>query len=133
MFKIYIKSFLSIISSKITKYLSKNLLKGGTNFPGKVALKFDKNILKIVANNYKVILITGTNGKTTTTSMVYNVLKENGFDVITNATGANMLPGIVSTFVENYSFFNKKERYAVIEVDEANVKFITKHIKQIWI
>ena len=128
MFKIYIKSFLSIISSKITKYLSKNLLKGGTNFPGKVALKFDKNILKIVANNYKVILITGTNGKTTTTSMVYNVLKENGFDVITNATGANMLPGIVSTFVENYSFFNKKERYAVIEVDEANVKFITKHI-----
>lgn len=126
--KIAIKSFFSIIFSKVTKFLSKNLLKGGTNFPGKVALKLDKNILKVVANNYKVILVTGTNGKTTTTSMIYNVLKENGFDVITNATGANMLPGIVSTFVENYSFFNKRERYAVIEVDEANVKFITEHI-----
>ncbi|MNN05410.1 UDP-N-acetylmuramate--L-alanine ligase [compost metagenome] len=39
-----------------------------------------------------------------------------------------MLSGIVSCFVENYKFFSKELRYAVIEVDEANVKFITEHI-----
>ena len=112
----------------MTQFISKKVFKGGTNFPGKVALKIDRNILKVVSKNYKVILVTGTNGKTTTTSMIYNVLKGNGLDVITNATGANLYPGIVSTFVANYKFSSNKERYAVIEVDEANVKFITEKI-----
>lgn len=61
--------------------------------------------------------------------MIYNVLKQSGYDVITNNTGANMLPGIVSCFVENYKFSSKIERYAIIEVDEANLKFITTHLK----
>lgn len=126
---INIKSILSIFSSKITAFLAKHLLKGGSNFPGKIALKLDNNILKTVSKGYKVILVTGTNGKTTTTSMIYNILKENGFDVITNNTGANLYPGIVACFISNFSFFKrKKNAYAVIEVDEANVKFITEHI-----
>ncbi len=123
-------TFIAIAVSKLTQTLSKHLLKGGSNFPGRVALKIDPHILKHISKNYKVILITGTNGKTTTTSMIANILTEKGFDVVTNSTGANMLPGIVSCFIENYSFTEKSgERYAVIEVDEANVKFITEHIK----
>ena len=61
--------------------------------------------------------------------MIYNIIKEKGYSVITNNTGANLFPGIVTTFVENYKFFNKAEdKYAVIEVDEANLKFITKYL-----
>ena len=126
---INIKSILSIFSSKITAFLAKHLVKGGSNFPGKIALKIDKSILKTVSRGYKVILVTGTNGKTTTTSMIYNILKENGFNVITNNTGANLYPGIVACFISNFSFFKRKENaYAVIEVDEAHVKFITEHL-----
>lgn len=127
-FKIRIKSIVSILISKITMFLSKTFLKGGSNFPGRVALKIDSQILKSVSNGYKVILVTGTNGKTTTTSMIYNIFKENGHHVITNNTGANMLPGIVSCFVENFKFFSRKKGYAIIEVDEANLKFITEYI-----
>lgn len=126
---INIKSILSIFSSKVTAFLAKHLVKGGSNFPGKIALKIDKSILKTVSKGYKVILVTGTNGKTTTTSMIYNILKESGFDVITNNTGANLYPGIVACFISNFSFFKRtKNTYAVIEVDEANVKFITEHL-----
>ena len=82
MSNINIKSILSILAGKITLFISKNLLKGGSTFPGTVALKFDKEILKKVAKGYKVILVTGTNGKTTTTSMITNIFKANGHTVI---------------------------------------------------
>lgn len=110
--------------------MSKVLFKGGSNFPGKVALKIDRDILLTAAKNYEVILITGTNGKTTTTSLIYNMIKDNENIAITNSTGANMLPGIVSCFVENFKFReNKDKKYAVIEVDEANLTLITEYIK----
>lgn len=123
------KSLISILVSKIIINMSKFLFKGGSNFPGRVALKLDRDILKTVAMNYKVILVTGTNGKTTTTSMIYSMLKDSGKSVITNNTGANMLPGIVSCFIDNFSFSKcDSTPYAVIEVDEANLRLFTQHI-----
>ena len=65
--KISIKTIISILSAKFTLFLTKTILKGGTTFPGRVALKIDKNILSKISKGYKVILVTGTNGKTTTT------------------------------------------------------------------
>lgn len=126
---INIKSIAGILASKFTIFLTKTILKGGSTFPGKVALKFDKDILSKISKGYKVILVTGTNGKTTTTSMIYNIVKAKNNKVITNNTGANLFPGIVTTFIDNYSFFDKTENaYAIIEVDEANLKFITEYI-----
>lgn len=127
--KISIKTIISILSAKFTLFLTKTILKGGTTFPGRVALKIDKNILSKISKGYKVVLVTGTNGKTTTTSMIYNIIKESGHPVITNNTGANLFPGIVTTFVASFKFGSKvKDNYAVIEVDEANLKYITEYI-----
>lgn len=128
MFKIKIKSFLSIVISKVVLKLSKIFFKGGSNFPGRIALKIDNKILNILTKDYKIIIITGTNGKTTTTSFIYNILKNKGYDVISNDTGANMVTGITSCFIDNFSFTNKKERYAVIEVDEANLTILNDFI-----
>ena len=109
--------------------MSKVLFKGGSNFPGRVALKIDNNVLKTVAADYKIIVVTGTNGKTTTTSMVYNMIKDSNKKVISNNTGANMLPGITACFIEHFSFSkDSQEKYAVIETDEANLKLITQYI-----
>ncbi|MBZ9688877.1 Mur ligase family protein [Clostridium estertheticum] len=129
MLEIKIQSLLSILASKFIMKLSVVLFKGGTNFPGKIALKLDPDILKTIANNYEVILVTGTNGKTTTTSMIYSIIKDSGKPVITNNTGANMYTGIVACFISNYSFKKStQKKIAVIEVDEANVKFVTDYI-----
>lgn len=127
--EIKLKALITILTTKIIIKTSKILFKGGTNFPGRLALRLDTSILKTVSKGYKVILVTGTNGKTTTTSMIYNSLKNAGFNVITNGTGANLYTGVVSCFVENFKF-NKSncQRYAVIEIDEANLKFVTTHL-----
>lgn len=110
--------------------LSRLLFKGGSNFPGKVALKIKKDILAEASKGYEIILVTGTNGKTTTTSFIYHLLKAAGLKVITNNTGANMLPGITACFIESYRFKKSKaDKYAVIEVDEANLPLVTEYLK----
>ena len=109
--------------------ISKLLFKGGTNFPGKIALKIDSHILGTIAKDYKIIIVTGTNGKTTTTSMIYNIISGSGRKVITNNTGANMITGITACFIDNFAFIKNPEiKYAVIETDEANVKFLTEQV-----
>ena len=100
--KISIKTIISILSAKFTLFLTKTILKGGTTFPGRVALKIDKNILSKVSKGYKVILVTGTNGKTTTTSMIYNIIKESGHPVITNNTGANLVTNLFRDQLDRY-------------------------------
>lgn len=62
--------------------------------------------------------------------MIYNIFKNNGNITITNETGANMFTGVVCCFIKNYHFTSKsKKKYAIIEVDEANVKYVTEYIK----
>ena len=116
---------MTILLTKILIFLLK-LRGGGSTLPGKVALKLNKNILTRLARGWHVILVTGTNGKTTTADMIYKVLAAEGFTVINNSAGANMTPGIVTCFVQNHKLFDTRaNRYAVIEVDEAYMRQIT--------
>lgn len=75
---------------------------GGSSLPGRVALKLRPGILRILSRNFKVIMVTGTNGKTTTSSMITGVLEKAGYTVINNSSGANMTDGIASCFIANY-------------------------------
>lgn len=112
-------------------YLSKLLLKvcrafgGGSSLPGRLLLKVRPNILSKLAKGYKVIMVTGTNGKTTTASMITAALAEAGRNVISNSSGANMTDGIASCFIDNY----KKGGWAVIECDEAYTRIVNKYVK----
>jgi len=116
---------LTILITKILIFLLK-FRGGGTSLPGKIALKLDKNILTKLASGWQVILITGTNGKTTTADMIFNTLQACEWNVINNSAGANMTPGIVVTFAKNHRFFAKAtKRWAVIEVDEAYMRQVT--------
>ena len=95
------------------------MLHRGTSLPGMLLLKLNQSILGILSAKYRVILVTGTNGKTTTASLITKILKDSGHSVICNATGANMLSGIVTLFVKHEN--DQKKEFAVIEIDEANV------------
>ncbi len=85
--------------------------------PGRVMLKFDRNILAKLAADKVVVAVTGTNGKTTTTALIVEVLRSVGFRVATNASGANLLSGIVTAF----TVAPVDTDIYVIEVDEATL------------
>ncbi len=104
------------------------LLGKGTNLPGQVALKLRPRILKKLAGDYRIALVTGTNGKTTTTAMLESILKETGARTISNASGANMKGGIVSSLIRAYKVFGKRKGFAILEVDEAYLRHITAEI-----
>ena len=57
---------LAVLVCKASGAVLRKLGRGGTNLPGKLALKIDKNILGELSRGVKVTVVTGTNGKTTT-------------------------------------------------------------------
>ena len=116
---------LAIAGCKLTRKVCRKLHKGGTAFPGSVALKIDKNALRRASKGVKTILVTGTNGKTTTSLMIAEAMKKAGYNYFANGTGANLLNGITAEFACNTdSFGNNKFEYAVIECDEASLKYV---------
>ncbi|MFA5341143.1 MAG: MurT ligase domain-containing protein [Clostridia bacterium] len=126
--------FLSVLSCKISCYLLRVVNRGGTALPGKIASFFSKDILCHVSKNVKTILVTGTNGKTTTCRIIENGLKLAGLNYFANKSGANLLNGVITSFCLS-SFLNgrNKHDYAVIECDEAALNQVTEFIDPIVI
>ncbi|WP_071131312.1 Mur ligase family protein [Enterococcus timonensis] len=122
-----LKSLTAIVAGKTAQWFLHTFLKGGSSYPGKLALKIQPNILDTLARDYEVVVITGTNGKTLTTALTVNILKQQYDNVLTNPTGANMVQGIVSTFLSAKK--NKGKKFAVLEIDEASLSKITEYIK----
>ena len=115
---------------KWCRALLRKLGRGGTDFPGKVALKICPDILGRVAKNVKVVIVTGTNGKTTTSRMVEQAMRDNGLSFFCNKSGANLLSGVTAEFAVNSSTWSGtcKYPYALIESDEAAFKAISKYV-----
>ena len=122
-----IRSHLAVSVGKTSQWVLKNFFKGGSSLPGKLALKVDPHILDHLAKDYQVVVITGTNGKTLTTALTVNILRQEFDEVLTNPTGANMVQGIVSTFLSARP--KKGKKFAVLEIDEASLSKVTKYIK----
>ena len=97
-----IRGSLAINIGKIAQWGLQTFTKGGTSLPGKLAVKLDPDVLQHLSENFDVVIITGTNGKTLTTSLTYHVLQQKYPHILTNPTGANMEQGIISSFLEGY-------------------------------
>ena len=127
-----LKSTLARITAKSSYWLLHDVLhRGGTSLPGKLAVSIDPNILTKIQQDFELIIVTGTNGKTLTTALITRVLQAGGYTVITNPSGSNMIQGITGTLVtaKVKPSPNGQKPVAVLEVDEANVEKIAAAIK----
>ena len=128
--KFYFALYSAKATKNILKCLGKILKVNGSHVPGNIATKLCPDFLRIVDKPKKIIAVTGTNGKTTTCNLITDSLKEQGYNVLNNNLGSNVLGGITTTFLGGVSLKNKsKHDIAVIEVDERSSPRIFKHIK----
>jgi UDP-N-acetylmuramyl tripeptide synthase len=124
-----LKAALSILACRLVRFGLRMLGRGGTALPGKVALKICPDILQVLARNVKTVVITGTNGKTTSSRMVEQMLAEAGLKYFANRSGANLIQGITAEFAAHATITGKaKCGCAVIECDEGASKQVCGYI-----
>jgi UDP-N-acetylmuramyl tripeptide synthase len=104
----------------------------GSTWPGHVALKIDPSLIRAVVEKnpeVKIILIAGTNGKTTTTKALSYALESSGISVLTNNAGANLLNGLASALVSGIDLNGKLRQETIIfEADENSLPVILSEI-----
>jgi len=88
--------------------------------PGKVLLRLDPGAVRTLASGLGggSILVSATNGKTTTTRLVSGAMRADGQEVVTNAAGANLLSGVAAALAEAAPHAGSAA-CGVFEVDEA--------------
>src|SRR3990167_9534889 len=124
------KLSLAISAGNILAFVIKLFGGGGTAAPGLVALKIDPKLVRKLDKEIKLgsVIVSGTNGKTTTARLTYDVLSIK-YKVIHNRQGSNLLRGIASTLISNSSIFGKlKFDLAIWEVDEATLPESIKNV-----
>lgn len=116
---------------KAVRYAAR-LRGGGSALPGLFVEKIDKSFVgdTLAQLPRGVILVSGTNGKTTTTKMIVELLEGQGLRVFTNPTGSNFVRGVAAALLGRVNFRGKLDAdIAVLELDEAHAVNFVKHVQ----
>lgn len=123
------KPLVTILGKAVKKAAS--LRGGGSALPGLVVEHIDPNFISHTLADLPlgVVVISGTNGKTTTTKMVVELLESQGLKVFTNRTGSNFTRGIAAALLGEINIMGKLHAdIAVLELDEAHAVHFVKKI-----
>ncbi|MEX5259806.1 MurT ligase domain-containing protein [Kocuria sp. CPCC 205258] len=113
------------------RYLT-TLRGGGSAFPGLVMERLHPGFVaeELAKLPHGVVLISGTNGKTTTTKMAVQLLRSQGYRVFTNRTGSNFVRGVAAALLGEMSLTGRLDAdVAVLELDEAHAVHFVKQVK----
>lgn len=121
----------AICFAKLAIIAGRMLGKMSSSTPGSIALKICPDIIRILSKNIKhgIYVVCGTNGKTTTNNLLNTALQKCGYTTICNSTGANMLSGVATAFIEKSNLSGtSKSDFAVLEIDEAFARKVFTHL-----
>jgi len=125
--------FWAVLLAKATFWLSRLLVGGkGSSLPGMLALKVYPGVLAALAGQVRrgIIMVTGTNGKTTTNNMFARIAAGAGYAVVANREGANLITGVTTAFVKNATIAGRINcDYACLEIDEASFPVVCAQIR----
>lgn len=113
---------LAIATGKTILEVLQRTGRGGTALPGLVAQRLNPRILSELTARFPggSAVVTGTNGKTTTTRLFSTILQQAGLKIVNNRSGSNLIRGLISTLLDQAKFSGKLEAdVGLFEVDEA--------------
>ncbi len=123
----------AIIIGKIIGWICRIFFKtGATALPGLISLKLNPSLINQIVTNNRIrsIIITGTNGKTTTSRLFGSMLQAQNTPFLHNRSGSNLLRGIATALINQSDIFGRiKIKLAVWEVDEAVVFTAVKQLQ----
>lgn len=117
-----LKLGLAVSTAKTVTFLVRLLRLGAASvLPGEIARRLQPKLLQLLSIQVKrgVILVAGTNGKTTTSLLLKTMLERQGWKVAHNAAGANLENGLMTALLASTNIVGKLDAdYAILEVDE---------------
>ncbi len=117
--KINLRFFLALWLGKLSIFALRLLKKHASHFPGELALKLCPDFLQRIPRPKTVVCVTGTNGKTTTSNLLGDILRANGHKITHNAYGSNTPTGISAVLLENADLLGRpRNEIALLETDE---------------
>lgn len=122
----------SVAVGKAARGLTRLRGGSGSAFPGLVVEKIDPGFLARTLEElpHGVVVVSGTNGKTTTTKMVVELLRGQGLRVFTNRSGSNFTRGVVASLLGETGYSGKLDSdIAVLELDEAHAVHFVRAVK----
>ncbi len=125
-----VRFLIALWASKLCLRLLRLMRRNATCTPGKIALALDKKFLGGLQLPKTVIAVTGTNGKTTVSNLLTDILTKNGYKVTNNSLGSNIQAGIASALLEDADLLGRsKKDIAVLEVDERSSLLVYPYVK----
>ncbi len=122
--------YMAMLVGRLAHFTQKLLGMNATFFPGKLALSICPDFMGQVEKPKNLICVTGTNGKTTVSNLLVDLLAAQGIRVTNNRSGSNTSAGVACAFLVNASLSGRsKNEWGVIEVDERSSMHIYPYIK----
>ena len=121
---------IAVAVAKTVTAVVKGLRLGAASvLPGEIARRLHPRLLPLLCGQVRrgVILVVGTNGKTTTSLLLRTILERQGAKVTHNTTGANLINGLITALLADANLFGTlKADYAILEVDENILPLVLK-------
>jgi lipid II isoglutaminyl synthase (glutamine-hydrolysing) len=115
----------AVWAAKLAGVAIRALGRQGTHTPGLIARKLHPGIIGAIRHPARVVVVTGTNGKTTVSNLLTEALQGEGMRVASNRIGSNLAAGVATTLIGAVSWSGKpRADIAVLEMDERSAKLI---------
>jgi lipid II isoglutaminyl synthase (glutamine-hydrolysing) len=120
-----VRVLLTIWVAKLVGVAIRLLGRAGTHLPGKFARRMHPGIIGALRHPKRIVVVTGTNGKTTASNLLAEALMQQGLRVASNRTGSNLVEGIATTLIGAVTWLGTpRADIAVIEMDERSAKLV---------
>ncbi len=128
---------IAVVTAKTVTAAIRTLKMGAASvLPGTISKRLHPQILALLSQQikYGTIVVAGTNGKTTTSLLLRSILEKDGWKVVHNEAGANLVNGLITTLLEHTSLTGKlRADYGILEIDENVIPLVLPQLKPKYI